>query len=72
MKAFQRTLIVEFYNGAFCLKELSPIKPIYWDIRNDSRLAVNGDLEVIGNIYDNPELIPSLDDYEVGFDISRE
>ena len=59
LKALQRKMVVVFYQGAFCMMEKHPfdIEATYWDLRSNSQFSVSGDLEVIGNIYDNPELV---------------
>lgn len=60
IEALQRRMEVVFYEGAFCMKEdyHDPIiTPNYWDLRSDSRFSISGDLKVIGNIFDNPELL---------------
>jgi uncharacterized phage protein (TIGR01671 family) len=53
IEALRRKMEVAFHNGAFRMKESYPygIEPTYWD------LIFNGDIEVIGNIHDNPELL---------------
>ena len=50
---FRRVMVVVFHNGAFRMKESmpDPLRPNYWD------LIYDGDIEVIGNIYDNPEFL---------------
>lgn len=53
MESFRRKMVVKFYNGAFKMVEEFPelMEPSYWD------LTYNGDVVIIGNIYDNPELL---------------
>lgn len=53
MEPFRRRMVVKFHNGAFKMVEEfpEPMKPSYWD------LIYDGDVVVIGNIYDNPELL---------------
>ena len=50
---FRRVMVVVFHTGAFRMKESmpDPLRPNYWD------LIYNGDIEVIGNIHDNQELL---------------
>ena len=50
---FRRVMVVVFRNGAFRMKESmpDPLSPNYWD------LIYDGDIEVIGNVTDNPELL---------------
>lgn len=59
LEALQRKMVIVFYQGAFCMLEKHPfdVNVTYWDLRSNSQFSVSGDLEVIGNIYDNPELI---------------
>lgn len=51
MQLYTRVYEVVFHNGAYCLKEK---KVMYW--RLDEEMA-KANLLIIGNIYDNPELI---------------
>lgn len=53
MEPFRRKMVVEFRNGGFKMIEKMPgfLHDNAWDINYD------GDMEVIGNIYDNPELL---------------
>ena len=53
IEALRRKMEVAFHNGAFRMKESYPygIEPTYWG------LIFNGDIDVIGNIHDNPELL---------------
>ena len=53
MEAFRRRMYVDFRNGGFKMVEPmpEPMKDNEWDI------ICNGDIQVIGNIYDNPEMI---------------
>lgn len=53
MEPFRRKMYVDFRKGGFKMVEPmpEPMKDNEWDI------ICNGDIEVIGNIYDNPELI---------------
>ena len=53
MEPFRRKMYVDFRNGGFKMIEKlpKPLKDNEWDIIS------NGDIIVIGNIYDNPELI---------------
>ena len=55
MEVFRRKMTVVWHNGNWKLKESygGILSPNYWDIIYD------GDVEVIGNIYDNPELAVS-------------
>ena len=50
---FRRVMVVVFHTGFFCMKESmpDPLRPNYWD------LIYNGDIEIIGNIHDNPEFM---------------
>ena len=60
LKALRRPMLVVFHEGAFCMMEDyhdSTIPPNYWDLRSNSNFSVSGDLEVIGNVFDNPELL---------------
>lgn len=53
LQPFRRRMYVDFRNGAFKMIEPmpEPLKDNVWDI------IYNGDIEVIGNIYDNLDLI---------------
>ena len=53
MQPFRRKMYVDFRKGGFKMVEPmpEPMKDNEWDI------ICNGDIEIIGNIYDNPELI---------------
>ena len=53
MQPFRRKMYVAFVNGAYKMVEPmpEPMKDNVWDI------IYNGDITIIGNIYDNPELI---------------
>jgi len=53
MEAFRRKMYVDFRMGGFKMVEPmpEPMKDNEWDI------IYNGDMVVIGNIYDNPELL---------------
>lgn len=53
MEAMRRKMKVVFHNGSFRMKETLPcgLQPNYWD------LIYDGNIEVIGNIHDNPELL---------------
>ena len=53
MEPFRRKMYVDFRKGGFKMVEPmpEPMKDNEWDI------IFNGDIEIIGNIYDNPELI---------------
>ena len=53
MQPFRRKMYVDFRKGGFKIVEPmpEPMKDNEWDI------ICNGDIEIIGNIYDNPELI---------------
>ena len=55
MEPFRRKMYVDFRNGGFKMIEKlpKPLKDNEWDI------IYNGDIKVIGNIYDNPELVSS-------------
>lgn len=57
MEPFRRRMYVEFRNGGFKMVEPMPrpMKDNVWDI------IYNGDILVIGNIYDNPELLKKED-----------
>ena len=56
MEALRRKMEVVFYNGAFKMKESFSygVPSHYWDI------ICNGDVEIIGNIYDNPKLLKEV------------
>ena len=56
MEALRRKMKVVFYNGAFKMKETFScgVPSHYWDI------ICNGDVEIIGNTYDNPELLEEV------------
>lgn len=53
MQPFRRKMYIDFRKGGFKMVEPmpEPMRDNEWDI------ICNGDIEVIGNIYDNPELI---------------
>ena len=53
MEPFRRKMYVDFRKGGFKMVEPmpEPMKDNEWDI------ICNGDIVIIGNIYDNPELI---------------
>ena len=53
MEPFRRKMYVDFRKGGFKMVEPmpEPLKDNEWDI------IFNGDVVIIGNIYDNPELI---------------
>ena len=53
MEPFRRRMTVEFRNGGFKMVEPmpEPMKDNVWDI------IYNGDIMVVGNIHDNPELM---------------
>lgn len=53
LQPFRRKMYVDFRNGAFKMIEPmpAPMKDNEWDI------IYNGDIEIIGNCYDNPELL---------------
>ena len=53
MEPFRRRMYISFRNGGFKMIEPMPrpMKDNVWDIIYD------GDIKVIGNIYDNPELL---------------
>ena len=53
MEPFRRKMYVDFRKGGFKMVEPmpEPMKDNEWDI------IFNGDIVIIGNIYDNPELI---------------
>lgn len=53
MQPFRRKMYIDFRKGGFKMVEPmpEPMKDNEWDI------ICNGDIEIIGNIYDNPELI---------------
>ena len=53
MEAFRRKMHISFLNGRFVMVEPmpEPMEDNVWDI------IYNGDIEVIGNICDNPELL---------------
>ena len=53
MQPFRRKMVVDFRKGGFKMVEPmpEPMKDNEWDI------IYNGDIEIIGNRYDNPELL---------------
>ena len=53
MQPFRRKMYVDFRKGGFKMVEPMPygIEVREWDI------IYNGDIEIIGNIHDNPELL---------------
>lgn len=53
MEPFRRRMYISFRNGGFKIIEPMPrpMKDNVWDI------IYNGDIKVIGNIHDNPELL---------------
>ena len=53
MQPFRRKMYVDFRKGGFKMMEPMPygIETREWDI------IYNGDIEIIGNIHDNPELL---------------
>lgn len=53
MEPFRRKMYVAFQNGGFKMVEPMPygVEPHIWDI------IYNGDLTIIGNMIDNPELL---------------
>lgn len=55
---FRRKMYVDFRKGGFKMVELmpEPMEDNEWDI------IYNGDIEVIGNIHDNPELLDNEHD----------
>lgn len=57
MQPFRRKMYVEFRKGGFKMVEPMPygIEAREWDI------IYNGDIEIIGNIHDNPELLNKED-----------
>lgn len=57
MEPFRRKMYVEFRNGGFKMIEKmpSPLEDHVWDI------IFNGDIEIIGNVFDNPELLKKED-----------
>ena len=57
MQPFRRKMYVDFRKGGFKMVEPMPygIEVREWDI------IYNGDIEIIGNIYDNPELLNKED-----------
>lgn len=59
MKPFQRRMEIVFHKGAFCMKETygGEMPPSHFDLRSGGRFSISGDLKVIGNIHDNPELM---------------
>lgn len=60
MEPFRRKMYVDFRKGAFVMVEPmpEPLQDHEWPIIYD------GDIEVIGNIFDNPELIMIYKKYE--------
>lgn len=57
MQPFRRKMYVDFRKGGFKMVEPMPygIEAREWDI------IYNGDIEIIGNIHDNPELLNKED-----------
>jgi uncharacterized phage protein (TIGR01671 family) len=50
--------VVTFLSGAFCGGErISNSSPLGWDDEGDDEAWVASDVEIVGNIYQNPELL---------------
>jgi len=68
-EALRRILVVVFHEGAFRLREdfRGLMAPTYWDLHD------SGDLEVIGNIYENPDLLkPVFKLHDQGYTLPKE
>ena len=56
----KRRFIVKFHNGCFCLKEIIKLyneKEVYWSFTNINSPFLQGDYLIIGNEFDNTELL---------------
>ena len=65
----RRKMEVVFHDGAFCTKEeyADGSPPNYWSMNSDSYCrTLTGDLEILGNVFDNPDVVGSFVGTSVG------